>query len=313
MENESRREFFVRGAAAVWAFGALRASAAERKFTIAFTPGSIGIRADQRRSIELASKYGYGSVQPFADDLTKLSDSELGELRDELRQKNLVWAAAGLPVDFRRDAALFEEGMAKLPAAAKAYERAGVDRIGTYMMPIHAELTYLENFKQTAQRLSRIAAICGDHGLRLGLEYVGTPSILVRGRYPFVHTMAETKELIAETGKSNVGFVLDTWHWWTAGDKVEDLLTLSNADIVSADLNDAPQGLKMIEQQDGSRELPAATGVIDVKGFLDALVKIGYDGPIRPEPFNKPLNDMDDERAAQNAAAAMKRAFAMVG
>ena len=32
---------------------------------------------------------------------------------------------------------------------------------------------------------------------------------------------------------------------------------------------------------DLSRELPCATGVIDLATFLGALVKIGYDGPVR--------------------------------
>jgi hypothetical protein len=52
----------------------------------------------------------------------------------------------------------------------------------------------------------------------LGLEYVGTQLLLVGRKYPFVHTLAETRELIAEIGIGNVGLVLDTWHWWTAGD-----------------------------------------------------------------------------------------------
>jgi sugar phosphate isomerase/epimerase len=125
--------------------------------------------------------------------------------------------------------------------------------------------------------------------------------------------MAETKELIAEIGKPNVGFVLDTWHWWTADESADDVLTLTNEDVVSCDLNDAPQGIPKQEQQDGSRELPLATGVIDVKPFLEALVKIGYDGPIRAEPFNKALNDMPDEDACAIVSEAMRKAFAMLG
>ena len=53
--------------------------------------------------------------------------------------------------------------------------------------------------------------------------------------------------------------------------------------------------------------------MIDAKAFLGAFVKIGYDGPIRAEPFNKRLDDMDDEQASETTAAAMKKAFALVG
>ncbi|MCZ7637074.1 MAG: sugar phosphate isomerase/epimerase [Verrucomicrobia bacterium] len=75
--------------------------------------------------------------------------------------------------------------------------------------------------------------------------------------------------------------VLDSWHWWQAGDTEADLLALTADDIVSVDLNDAPAGVAKDQQQDGKRELPAATGVIDVVTFLRALVRMGYAGPVR--------------------------------
>ena len=271
------------------------------------------MQANQRQAIDLAARYGYESVQPFAEDLAKLSATQLQELQAELKEKKLQWAAAGMPVDFRQDEDKFRDGMTALPAQAKVYQQAGVTRFGTWLMPRHDQLTYLQNFKQTARRLREIAGVCEDHGQRFGLEYVGTPSLRIAGRYQFVHSMAETKELIAAAAKPNLGFVLDSWHWWTAGDTRADVLTLTNHDVVSCDLNDAPAGLKMIEQQDGSRELPLATGVIPLQDLLSALVEIGYDGPVRPEPFNKALNAMDDEAASEAAAVAMKKAFALVG
>jgi sugar phosphate isomerase/epimerase len=81
---------------------------------------------------------------------------------------------------------------------------------------------------------------------------------------------------------------------------------------VACDLNDAPAGLAVDEQMDLRRELPAATGVIDVQTFLQALVQIGYDGPVRAEPFNEALNAMDNEAAVTATADAMRKAFALV-
>src|SRR5690606_29006068 len=138
------------------------------------------------------------------------------------------------------------------------------------------ELTYRRNFEQHVTRLREIAKVLADHGLRFGLEYVGTQRLLVGQRYPFLHTLAETRELIAEIGTDNMGLVLDSWHWWTASDSAEDLLTLENKDVVSVDLNDAPVGLEKEDQFDNARELPAATGVIEIAPFVDALRQIGY-------------------------------------
>jgi len=284
----------------------------ERKFTMALTPGSIGVKVDQKRAIELAHYFGFESVEAYARDLAALSEAELKDLRQEMEAKHVAWAMAGLPVDFRRDEERFREGMKQLPDACSTLQRAGVTRLATWLSPMHESLTYLQNFKQTADRLREIAAVAEDHGLRFGLEYVGTKSLRMRQTFQFVHTMAETKELIAAIGKPNVGFVLDTWHWWTADETAADVQTLTNHDIVSCDLNDAPKGIPKEQQQDGSRELPAASGEIDVKSFLEALLKIGYDGPIRAEPFNKGLNDMEDEDACATVAEAMRQAFALV-
>ncbi len=281
--------------------------------TIALTPGSIGVTVTSQRELnDLAKRHRFESVEPRTEELTAMSPDQLVAATADLKAKQLVWAAASLPVDFRKDDATFRDGLMKLPRLAAGLQRAGVTRMGTWLSPSHATLTYLANFESHAGRLRQIAAVLKDHGLRLGLEYVGTQRNLVGNRYPFVHTLAETRELIAKIGTGNVGLVLDTWHWWTAGDTEADLRSLTNKDVVSVDLNDAPAGIAKELQRDNQRELPAATGVIDGGSFLRALTAIGYDGPIRPEPFNQALNALDNEAACAAASTALHRALAVV-
>lgn len=315
-----RRDFLHTAAAAAIATAASSHLAAAspappspRKMTIALTPGSIGVTArNQRELIDLAHRHRFESVEPRADELAGLGNDQLAALTAELKTKNLVWAAAGLPVDFRKDDATFQDGLAKLPRLAAGLQRAGATRVGTWLSPSHDELTYNANFQQHAARLRAVTSILRDHGLRLGLEYVGTQLLLVGKRYPFLHTMAEARELIAAIGTGNVGLVLDTWHWWTAGDTEADILALKNSDVVSVDLNDAPAGVPKPQQKDNARELPVATGVIDIATFLNALVRIGYDGPCRPEPFNQALNALDNDAACAAASAALHRAMATI-
>lgn len=278
--------------------------------TICLIGGAIGVRSDQREAIRLAKAHGFESVEAMSHELIK---EEAGPIQELLKESGLVWGTAGLPVEFRSEDERFEDDLKKLPPIAKALQRHGVTRMNTWLMPSHAELTYLQNFERHANRLRRVAQVLGDHGLRLGLEYVGTRHLLVRGRFPFVHTLPEAQELIARIGATNVGVVLDSWHWWTAGDSVDAIRALKSEDVILVDLNDAPKGIAKEDQLDGSRELPLATGVIDVQPFLQALIDIGYDGPVRAEPFNKALNALDNEEACKVTAAAMKKAFALVG
>ena len=310
MAKNNRREFVYRGLAVAAAAAIGNAQAATRKFTIAFVPGSIGIKADQGRSIELAAKYGFESVQPFGPQLL---NEGVGRYVEALQSNNLKWAAARLSLSLRGDEDTYSSALAKLPQEAKALNQAGVTRVGTAISSSSDTLNYLENFKLTSRRLRETASVLEDHGLRLGLEYLGTKRLWTARRHAFVHSMKECQQLIAEAGKLNVGLVIDSWHWWTARDTIDDIMKLSNSEIVSADLNDAPRGIERELQYDNQRELPATTGMIDAKAFLGAFVKIGYDGPIRAEPFNKRLDDMDDEQASETTAAAMKKAFALVG
>lgn len=289
------------------------ASRAKRKFTIDLSPGAVSVSASQEQAIDYASKYGFESVYANAGFLAGLDDGGRERLAADMRQKNVVFGAAGLPVDFRRDEDTFQAGLKNLPRLAKGMQLAGVTRVGTWLSPFHQDLTYVSNFRQHARRLRECCKVLADHGQRFGMEYVGPKTLWASKRHSFIHSMAETKELIAEIGLDNVGFVLDSWHWYTAHETVEDLLTLKNEDVIACDLNDAPKGLPIDEQIDNRRELPAATGIIDLKTFLGALVEIGYDGPIRAEPFNAKLNAMDNDAACEATSRAMHKAFDLVG
>jgi sugar phosphate isomerase/epimerase len=285
---------------------------ARRRMTINLMPGMIGVRANQLELIELAHGHGFESVEPNGNELARMAEGEIKNLLETMRAKRVVFGAAGLPVDFRGDESKFDEGLANLPKIADALKRAEVTRMGTWISPGSNSLTHLQNLKQHAKRLRAIADILAERNIRLGLEYVGTKTLRDRYHYEFVHTMAETKELIAEIGAKNVGFVLDSWHWWNANETDEDILTLKAEQIVACDLNDAPSGIPKEQQIDGKRELPLATGVIPVASFLNALQKLGYDGPVRAEPFNKPLNDLENEEACAKTFEAMQKAFALI-
>lgn len=314
--GSSRRDFLRFGVAALglsvipsaFSFG----GAANPSMTMDLDGGRIGVDVPLREAIRLAAQYGFESVAPDSAALADLSEAELQGVRQDLDANNLVFGAGGLPVDFRNDGATFQQDLERLPELARGLERAGVTRIGTWIMPTHATLTYRQNFEQHADRLRQIATVLAEHNVRLGLEYVGTKTLWASETYPFVHTMAETKELIDAVGMPNVGFVLDSWHWHNAGETREDILTLEDRDVVAVDLNDAPFGVATDELNDASRELPMATGVIDMAAFLEGLVRIGYTGPARAEPFNEMVNTLPPEEAVAMTADAMKEAFALI-
>ena len=322
MKNELSRRRFIAAAGLGAAAGAANASllsgvASEtvppRKFYFILSLGRIGFHGTFEQSVDLATRYGFEGIDPDAEYFARLSGDQLKKLLDDLRAKNLNLGAAGLPVDFRKDEQTFSEGLKKLPAVAKVLEAAGVPRVSTWILPCSDDLTYLQNFRQHACRLRACAEVLRDHGQRLGLEYVAPKTLWRSARHPFIHTMSETKELLVAIGTDNLGIQLDSWHWFNAEDTESDLLTLRSQDVVTVDLNDAPAGIPLDKLIDSSRELPAATGVIPVKSFLGALLKVGYDGPIQAEPFNAALRAMPIDQACSATAAAIKKALSLAG
>jgi len=283
-----------------------------RKFTLCLNAGNIGVQASQHELFNMAVKHGFEAISVYASSLSEMSTDEIKSFLTDMKFKNIQWGSAGLPVDFRKDDTTFNDGLKPLPDYASAMEKVGANRMNTWILSFDHSLTYLQNFKQHVARLREVASILNNYGVRLGLEYVGPRTLQAVGKYSFIRTMAETKELIAAIDRPNVGFVLDSFHWYCAGETKEDLLTLTNKDVVAVDLNDARVGIPVSEQIDGKRELPSATGVIDLKGFLSALISIGYDGPVRAEPFNQPLRDMENDEALKATYDSMKKSFDLV-
>src|SRR5207249_8182259 len=169
MSKLTRRKFIARtgtGLAALQATNTSRGGAAPagpaRKFYAILSLGRIGFNGTFDQSVELAHKYGFEGIDPDADFFARLSDADLKRLLADLASKNLKFGAAGLPVEFRKDEAAFSQDLKKLPAAAKALERAGVWRVSTWVLPSSNNLTYLQNFRTHACRLRECARVLAD-------------------------------------------------------------------------------------------------------------------------------------------------------
>ena len=219
-----------------------------------------------------------------------------------MKEKGIRYGAAGLPVEFRRDEERFRTDLAQLPKRARLLSQLGVTRVATWILPGHNEMTYLEHFKLLETRFREMANVLKDHGIRFGLEFVGPRTTRMRFRYAFACAQRDMMELVNAVGTGNVGLLLDSWHWYTSHGTLDEMMQLSNKDIVHVHVNDAPSGVEVDQQIDNRRGLPVTTGVIDMKGFINALVKIGYDGPVEVEPFDQELRKMEPEAAVQKTA-----------
>lgn len=274
--------------------------------------GHIGLRANQQQALEYAMKYGFDSISPSLREFENKSVAEIREWVATMKAKGIRYGTAGLPVEYRRDENRFKTDLAKLPKQAKTLKQMGVTRMATWITPGHGKLTYLQNFNLHKTRFREIAKILKDHGIRLGLEFVGPRTSRMRSRFAFICTQHEAMELVEAIDTGNVGLLMDSWHWYTSHGTLEELLQLSNKDIVHVHVNDAPPDIPVDQQRDLTRRLPTTTGVIDLKEFINALVKIGYDGPVECEPFDQELRKMPNDAKLEKTIASLNRLWDLI-
>jgi sugar phosphate isomerase/epimerase len=318
MAHAMTRRAFCGSAVAAVAAGSMAAvaPAAESKGGVKFytnlSPGHLGVRADSRQTLDYAVQYGFAGIAPSEGEFESKSPGEISQWLATMKDKGVRYGAAGLSVDFRGSDEKFRGDFAMYPKRAALLRQLGVTRVATWILPGSNELTYLENFKQHETRLREAAKVLGDNGIRLGLEFVGPRTSRSRFRFPFACAQRDMMELVAAIGLDNVGLLVDSWHWYTSHGTVEELMQLSNKDIVHVHVNDAPAGVKVDEQIDSRRTLPVTTGVIDMKGFINALVKIGYDGPVEVEPFDQDLRKLESDAAVQKTAESLGRVWDLI-
>lgn len=312
----SRRIFFKQSAlvssGALLLPNALRWVDVQRKFRLCLNPSAIGVNLTNEELLTAARTYGFEAIVPQIYEMEKWTNAQFKGFSGAMKNYGVTWGAAGLPVDFRKSSNKFQKDLDQLSGMLPKLEKAGIERMSTWIMPMHDKLNYQANMAEHAARLRKIARLLSTFNMKLGLEYVGPKTLRESQEYPFVSSLKELKELISVIGERNVGVQLDAFHWYCAGENEKDLLSLNAEDIVTVDLNDAKAGRTRDEQLDWERELPGKTGLIDLKTFLGALAKIGYEGPVRAEPFNNTLNDMDNEAALKATSAAMQKALSLL-
>jgi sugar phosphate isomerase/epimerase len=282
------------------------------KFFKNLGPGHIGVAGNQQQLLEYAVNYGFDSITPSLGEFENKPVAEIRAWVQTMKEKGIRYGTSDLPVQFRRDEDQFRRDLARLPKQASVLKELGVKRMATWIMPGHNELTYLKNFEEHKKRFREVAKVLKDNDIRLGLEFVGPRTSRARYRFPFICTQLDMMELAEAIGTGNVGLLLDSWHWYTSHGTVEELFQLSGTDVIHVHVNDAPSGVPVDEQIDNRRKLPVTTGVIDLKGFINALAKIDYDGPVECEPFDQELRKMEDGAAMQKTIESLDRLWDLI-
>ncbi len=207
-----------------------------------------------------------------------------------------------------REIELLEAALTRCADEAERMELAnhlGVPLAASGVSPASDERDYAANLAYHAERLRQVADMLEAGGVRLALEFIGPLHYRANKKFEFAYSMDRLMELIRRVGSDKLSLTLDIWHLYTSGGTNADLTAITANDVGIVHVNDAPEGIARDDHYDLKRELPLATGVLEIVPFMQSLQTMGFDGPVMPEPFSAPLEELaavDPLAAAQRTA-----------
>lgn len=261
--------------------------------------------------IALASRHGFRGADFSIEAAHQMGAQAASEL---FASHNVRPGGWGLSVEWRRDQETFQSGLPKLAELARTATEMGAGRCITWVTPQGGEPA-ADYQARVLPRLVESAKILGDHGIQLGLEFLGPAHFRREPEQVWFYDIRgalDVAEKMSEQGAGNVGLLVDCWHWYTSGGTIMDLAAVPLEQIVHVHINDAPD--KPVEEQvDNVRLLPGQSGVIDIRGFLRTLAALGYEGPVAVETFSEELKGLTPDQGAERAAVAMRKVWADAG
>ena len=274
-------------------------------------PVTVGINGlTPQQCLELAARHGFGGVDLHLDGISSVQQAQ--ELRHQLEQLHLHWGLFWLPADFIGCTdAEHAQNLNRLRQMLRLVHAAGCTRTYMHLWP-SSDRPYGENFEHHITRLRPLVSLLADHGVQLGLEFLGPLHMRQEKPHPFIYRLPEMLELAMAVHES-AGIVIDMFHWYCGGGtatEVRRLLSCLPNRIVNIHANDARPSIPLAQQHNYQRELPLATGVVDALGLIHTLNDIGYEGPVIAEPFHPQMDrlaQMSPDAVAEEISLIMRR------
>jgi sugar phosphate isomerase/epimerase len=274
-----------------------------------FTLSGAGFTEPPRNSFiercEAAAAAGFAGIGLHADDLSRTvaAGVDVAEMRDVLRINGVEvieieflggWA---FPADTSN---LIAPTLPGIEAVAEAFGGRSVSA-GEFSGDValdtdQALATAAAALRANANRLAR-------HGLLVALESFPWSALSNTG---------VAIDLLRRADAANTGLLIDVWHFFNGGGRLDQLTDLPTAGITAVQLNDgALVHEDFLQHARARRQLPGQ-GELDVVGLIRAVQRTGYTGPYcveanTPEFRNLPVNEAA-RRAAHTATAVLRAA-----
>ncbi|MCS7047322.1 MAG: sugar phosphate isomerase/epimerase [Gemmataceae bacterium] len=165
----------------------------------------------------------------------------------------------------------------------------------------HASEVAASMLQRAMDSLAEAAQWAESYGVRLALEF--------RGRGACCTSLETALALVQQCGAPNVGINFDVFHYYTGPSKAEDLTLLTLDRLFHVQLCDLA-GVPREVAVDADRILPG-DGDFHLQSLLDQFRRLGYDGWVAVETFNRTFWQMNPTQVAETAITALRKVLGL--
>ncbi len=267
--------------------------------------GATTLKADLATDIAVAGRAGFAFVEIWAAKLMGyLERGGLRALRQDLKRAGVTAATLNSVehVTFNDPSGHVRmlEDFQRFCRVAEAIKCETVIVVPS-PRPKGASLAGIE--RESVRVLRELSGIAKPYGVRLAYEFLGFADCTV-------NTLAQCAAIVKKVARSNVGLVLDTFHFFAGGSGIASIRQVDPGKIFIVHVNDVERAPRR-KMHDALRLFPGK-GIIPLTSILRGLKAIGYTGKFsveifRPQYWNRPPLPVARE-ARRTALAALRQA-----
>jgi 2-keto-myo-inositol isomerase len=146
--------------------------------------------------------------------------------------------------------------------------------------------------------LRTLAAIAEPHGVSLAFEFLGQTDCSVQ-------TLALANEIVTCVDRSNIGMVLDSFHFYAGGSTLESIAAIDPAKLFVFHINDAEDRPR--EELNDSHRLFPGLGILPLNEIVSGLKAVGFDGVVSVEIFRPEYWERDPFEVAKDSYHSAKK------
>lgn len=268
--------------------------------------GATTMRADLASDIRAASAAGFDCLEIWASKLTTfLKANSIADLKNLFDEHGIEpYSINSIEhVTFRDEKAharLLEECEELCCIASEI----NCPYIVVVPSPLPEGKSPADVKEESVRVLEELGRIGERHNVALAFEFLGQPRCSVQ-------TLAQASEIVNQLKRSNVGLVIDSFHFYAGGSRIESIDALDVRQLFIFHINDA-ENLPREQLEDRHRLLPGL-GILPLKEILSALRRIGYDRVTSVEIFRPEYWEREPQELAREARAAVGQVLAAAG